>query len=424
MKRDLLKLFWSLVIIAALVIGFNMISGTSNNKVLASNENSNSNNAKEVEDEVEDENNSIESNEAEINDDNIIEILSLGNIIIHDKQLEGAKIENGYDFSPSFKYIKNMISDADISLGILETAFSGGTPKGYPIFNTPDVFLDNIKECGVDIVNYANNHILDGQADGFFRTLQVTKEKNIDMLGVVENRDEKNYLIKEVKGTKIGFISYGFETEKKNGKRAINAIKIPESVTGLINTFNYNELDKFYENIQTQINSMKEDGAKFIITSMHWGEEYETTQNQTQINIANKLNELGVDIILGGHPHVIQPYEVIKNDTGHETLAIYSQGNTLSNQCEEEIGIIESEDGILVDLKLQVIDGEVSLKEYTIIPTWVNRAENEFGKFEHTIIPVEDAINNEDKYNISQDIYLKLKSSLQRTNNIINPQSN
>lgn len=424
MKRDLLKLFWSLVIIAALVIGFNMISGTSNNKVLASNENSNSNNEKEVEDEVEDENNSIESNEAEINDDNIIEILSLGNIIIHDKQLEGAKIENGYDFSPSFKYIKNMISDADISLGILETAFSGGTPKGYPIFNTPDVFLDNIKECGVDIVNYANNHILDGQADGFFRTLQVTKEKNIDMLGVVENRDEKNYLIKEVKGTKIGFISYGFETEKKNGKRAINAIKIPESVTGLINTFNYNELDKFYENIQTQINSMKEDGAKFIITSMHWGEEYETTQNQTQINIANKLNELGVDIILGGHPHVIQPYEVIKNDTGHETLVIYSQGNTLSNQCEEEIGIIESEDGILVDLKLQVIDGEVSLKEYTIIPTWVNRAENEFGKFEHTIIPVEDAINNEDKYNISQDIYLKLKSSLQRTNNIINPQSN
>ena len=168
MKRDLLKLFWSLVIIAALVMGFNMLSGTSNNKVLASNENSNSNNAKEVEDEVEDENNSIESNEAEINDDNIIEILSLGNIIIHDKQLEGAKIENGYDFSPSFKYIKNMISDADISLGILETAFSGGTPKGYPIFNTPDVFLDNIKECGVDIVNYANNHILDGQADGFF----------------------------------------------------------------------------------------------------------------------------------------------------------------------------------------------------------------------------------------------------------------
>ena len=90
MKRDLLKLFWSLVIIAALVMGFNMLSGTSNNKVLASNENSNSNNAKEVEDE----NNSIESNEAEINDDNIIEILSLGNIIIHDKQLEGAKMEN------------------------------------------------------------------------------------------------------------------------------------------------------------------------------------------------------------------------------------------------------------------------------------------------------------------------------------------
>lgn len=423
MKRDLLKLFWSLVIIAALVIGFNMLSGTINNKVLASNENSNSNNAKEVEDN-ENENNSIESNEAEINDDNIIEILSLGNIIIHDKQLEGAEIENGYDFSPSFKYIKNMISDADISLGILETVFAGGTPKGYPLFNTPDVFLDDIKECGVDIVNYANNHILDGQADGFFRTLQVTKEKNIDILGVVENRDEKNYLIKEVKGTKIGFISYGFETEKKNGKRAINAIKIPESVTGLINTFNYNELDKFYENIQNQINSMKEDGAKFIITSMHWGEEYETTQNQTQINIANKLNELGVDIILGGHPHVIQPYEVIKNDIGHETLVIYSQGNTLSNQCEEEIGISESEDGILVDLKLQVIDGEVSLKEYTIIPTWVNREENEFGKFAHTIIPVEDAINNEDKYNMSQEIYLKLKSSLQRTNNIINPQSN
>lgn len=417
MKMKVLKLICSLGIILGLIMGFNLFKNNNDNNLLITinNKNDSEQNLNNNEDEV----NDIETNKDETSSEKIIEILSLGNIIIHDKQLQGAKTENGYDFSPSFKYIRDMIVDADLTLGILETTFSGGTYKGYPLFNTPDNFLDNIKECGIDIVNYANNHILDGQAEGFFRTLQLTKEKGIDMLGVVESSDENNYLIKEIEGEKIGFISYVFETEKKNGKSTINSIKIPDTVTGLINTFNYNELDKFYENMENKISLMKEEGAKFIITSIHWGEEYETTQNQYQINIANKLNELGVDVILGGHPHVIQPYEVIINNSGHETLVIYSQGNTLSNQCEEEIGIVESEDGILVKLELKVIDEKIVLNEYTIIPTWVNRYQDEIGNFKHIIIPVEDAINNKSNYEISDDAYLELKNSLQRTSNIL-----
>lgn len=416
MKRSVLKLICLFFIIASLIIIGNVFFSSKDNNILTTIDNKSNTKEELQNNEVKD--NNLEDNQSE-NSSKIIDILSLGNIIIHDKQLDGAKTEGGYDFLNSFKYVKDMILNADITLAVLETTFSGGTPKGYPLFNTPDVFLDNIKECGIDIVNYANNHILDGQANGFFRTLQITKEKNIDILGIRENSQENNYLIKEINGEKIGFISYVFETEKKNGASTINAIEIPETVTGLINTFNYNELDKFYEDIKSQISLMKENGAKFIITSIHWGEEYATTQNQYQIDIANKLNELGVDVILGGHPHVIQPYEVIKNNSGHETLVIYSQGNTLSNQCKEEIGISESEDGILVDLKLEVIGEEISLKEYTITPIWVNRFQNQVGKFEHIIMPVEDAINNISKYNISEEVHLELENSLQRTNNII-----
>lgn len=411
-KNKILKIVSSIVFLTAVVVLANTYSKRNEENIYLNNGIDETGRVENSVDEKEQE--AIENEEIKY-----IDIVSLGNLIIHQSQINGAKNENGYDFSPSFQYIKEMVSEADISLGILEGALAGGEPTGYPIFNSPDEVIDSLRDTGIDVVNYANNHIYDYDDEGLQRTIEITKEKGLDVLGIKSTEEEKSYLVKEVDGVKIGFASYVFETETINGYKTINSNPVSINSENLINTFNYNDLESFYNRIASEISAMKAEGVEFIIASMHWGEEYNTYTEATQNEIAKKLNELGVDIILGGHPHVIQPYEIICNESGHSTFVIYSQGNSLSNQSEQEIGVAESEDGIMIKFTLEKKDGNVSLKEYKIIPTWVYKEEKGDGTYYHKIIPVEDALANPDKYGINSDVYARLENSLNRTKSIL-----
>lgn len=411
-KNKILKIVSSIVFLTAVVVLANTYSKRNEENIYLNNGIDKTGRVENSVDEKEQE--AIENEEIKY-----IDIVSLGNLIIHQSQINGAKNENGYDFSPSFQYIKEMVSEADISLGILEGALAGGEPTGYPIFNSPDEVIDSLRDTGIDVVNYANNHIYDYDDEGLQRTIEITKEKGLDVLGVKSTEEEKSYLVKEVDGVKIGFASYVFETAAVNGYKTINSNPVSINSENLINTFNYNDLESFYNRIASEISAMKAEGVEFIIASMHWGEEYNTYIEATQNEIAKKLNELGVDIILGGHPHVIQPYEIICNESGHSTFVIYSQGNSLSNQSEQEIGVAESEDGIMIKFTLEKKDGNVSLKEYKIIPTWVYKEEKGDGTYYHKIIPVEEALANPDKYGINSDVYARLENSLNRTKSIL-----
>lgn len=411
-KNKILKIVSSIVFLTAVVVLANTYSKRNEENIYLNNGIDETGRVENSVDEKEEE--AIENEEIKY-----IDIVSLGNLIIHQSQINGAKNENGYDFSPSFQYIKEMVSEADISLGILEGALAGGEPTGYPIFNSPDEVIDSLRDTGIDVVNYANNHIYDYDDEGLQRTIEITKEKGLDVLGVKSTEEEKSYLVKEVDGVKIGFASYVFETAAVNGYKTINSNPVSINSENLINTFNYNDLESFYNRIAREISAMKAEGVKFIIASMHWGEEYNTYIEATQNEIAKKLNELGVDIILGGHPHVIQPYEIICNESGHSTFVIYSQGNSLSNQSEQEIGVAESEDGIMIKFTLEKKDGNVSLKEYKIIPTWVYKEEKGDGTYYHKIIPVEEALANPEEYGINSDVYARLENSLNRTKSIL-----
>ena len=411
-KNKILKIVSSIVFLTAVVVLANTYSKRNEENIYLNNGIDKTGRVENSVDEKEEE--AIENEEIKY-----IDIVSLGNLIIHQSQINGAKNENGYDFSPSFQYIKEMVSEADISLGILEGALAGGEPTGYPIFNSPDEVIDSLRDTGIDVVNYANNHIYDYDDEGLQRTIEITKEKGLDVLGIKSTEEEKSYLVKEVDGVKIGFASYVFETETINGYKTINSNPVSINSENLINTFNYNDLESFYNRIASEISAMKEEGVEFIIASMHWGEEYNTYIEATQNEIAKKLNELGVDIILGGHPHVIQPYEIICNESGHSTFVIYSQGNSLSNQSEQEIGVAESEDGIMIKFTLEKKDGNVSLKEYKIIPTWVYKEEKGDGTYYHKIIPVEEALANPEEYGINSDVYARLENSLNRTKSIL-----
>ena len=411
-KNKILKIVSSIVFLTAVVVLANTYSKRNEENIYL-------NNGIDKTGRVENSVDEKEQEEIENEEIKYIDIVSLGNLIIHQSQINGAKNENGYDFSPSFQYIKEMVSEADISLGILEGALAGGEPTGYPIFNSPDEVIDSLRDTGIDVVNYANNHIYDYDDEGLQRTIEITKEKGLDVLGVKSTEEEKSYLVKEVDGVKIGFASYVFETETINGYKTINSNPVSINSENLINTFNYNDLESFYNRIASEISAMKAEGVEFIIASMHWGEEYNTYIEATQNEIAKKLNELGVDIILGGHPHVIQPYEIICNESGHSTFVIYSQGNSLSNQSEQEIGVAESEDGIMIKFTLEKKDGNVSLKEYKIIPTWVYKEEKGDGTYYHKIIPVEEALASPEEYGINSDVYARLENSLNRTKSIL-----
>ena len=411
-KNKILKIVSSIVFLTAVVVLANTYSKRNEENIYLNNGIDETGRVENSVDEKEQE--AIENEEIKY-----IDIVSLGNLIIHQSQINGAKNENGYDFSPSFQYIKEMVSEADISLGILEGALAGGEPTGYPIFNSPDEVIDSLRDTGIDVVNYANNHIYDYDDEGLQRTIEITKEKGLDVLGIKSTEEEKSYLVKEVDGVKIGFASYVFETAAVNGYKTINSNPVSINSENLINTFNYNDLESFYNRIASEISAMKAEGVEFIIASMHWGEEYNTYIEATQNEIAKKLNELGVDIILGGHPHVIQPYEIICNESGHSTFVIYSQGNSLSNQSEQEIGVAESEDGIMIKFTLEKKDGNVSLKEYKIIPTWVYKEEKGDGTYYHKIIPVEEALANPEEYGINSDLYARLENSLNRTKSIL-----
>ena len=411
-KNKILKIVSSIVFLTAVVVLANTYSKRNEENIYLNNGIDETGRVENSVDEKEEE--AIENEEIKY-----IDIVSLGNLIIHQSQINGAKNENGYDFSPSFQYIKEMVSEADISLGILEGALAGGEPTGYPIFNSPDEVIDSLRDTGIDVVNYANNHIYDYDDEGLQRTIEITKEKGLDVLGVKSTEEEKNYLVKEVNGIKIGFLAYVFETSMINGHKTINSNILSTYSENLINTFNYNDLESFYKKIENEISAMKSEGVEFIITSMHWGEEYNTYIEASQNEIAKRLNKLGVDIILGGHPHVIQPYEIMRNESGHSTFVIYSQGNSLSNQSEQEIGVAESEDGIMIKFTLEKKDGNVSLKEYKIIPTWVYKEEKVNGTYYHKIIPVEEALADPKKYGISSDVYERVETSLNRTKGIL-----
>lgn len=347
-----------------------------------------------------------------------IKIISVGNILFHDTQLIGAKNGSTYDFNPSFQYVKDKIKSADLSIGVLETTFAGGKYTGYPVFNSPDEALIAVKNSGIGIVNYAHNHILDSGSSGFKRTLDVTSKNGIEYVGVRKDEKAAPYLIKDIKHAKVGIISYVFETTENKGTRTINSIYIPKDVMNLINTFNYKELDKFYKNIDSNIKEMKSKGVNFIVASLHWGEEYDTEPNSYQKNIAKKLNELGVDLLLGEHPHVIQPYEVIKG-AEINTLVTYSQGNFLSNQCYERLSNRLTEDGYMLEVTLQKYGERIKIKNCEIIPTWVYRETKGNDIYIHRIIPVDLALNEKEKYKLTDVAFERLKQSQKDTERIL-----
>ncbi|MBO4732909.1 MAG: CapA family protein, partial [Clostridia bacterium] len=170
---------------------------------------------------------------------------------------------------------------------------------------------------------------------------------------------------------------------------------ISKEANDLVNSFNYDRIDEFYAAAEKNIDAMKKGGADVIIFYMHWGEEYQLKENAHQDTIAQKLCDLGVDIIIGSHPHVIQPMALLTASGGdHKTICAYSMGNAVSNQRQEimhpECTTGHTEDGMLLSFKIdKYSDGTAVISSFDVIPTWVNKYKGGSG-YLYSIIPLDN----------------------------------
>lgn len=343
-------------------------------------------------------------------------VLNTGDILIHDNILWGAEQSDGsYDFSKLFKEAKSYITKADYAVANLEVTLGGtaaGNYRGYPGFNSPDSLLDYVKADGFDMLLTANNHCLDTGLAGLKRTVQQLKAKDLDFLGTKETTDDPTYIVKDINGIKIGMVAYTYGTNSS-----------ASGAGSLINYFSSSNLNKFYTDAQSVIDSMKADGAEAIVFYMHWGNEYHTKPNTYQKAAAQQLCNMGVDVIVGGHPHVLQPVELVYAEgSDHTTVCLYSMGNSISNQrISEMTGLCETghtEDGVLFNYTFtKNSDGEVSLTAVDVIPTWVDR----YGtprNYQYTMYPLETAAMAEN-YGLDADTVAKAKASYERTKKIM-----
>ena len=361
-----------------------------------------------------------------------------GDILLHQQVIDsGYKNAEGiYDYTYIFKELAQYVSAFDYAVGNMEGTLSGNDGyeySGYPSFNAPDSIAEAAKDAGFDMLLTANNHAYDKGHHGFHRTQQVIEGLGLDHIGTRQDVNAKNYIIKEVNGIKIGMTCYTYDDRTWNDEHKItlNGIPLKEEDVLLVNTFNPAYLDEFYTKLSAERDLMKAEGADVIMLFIHWGDEYHTTPNSSQKKVAQGLCDLGIDVIVGGHPHVMQPMELLTSttDPDHNTLCLYSMGNAVSNITHRdkspttgEPRPYECEDGMLFSVTFaKYSDGTVIIESTDVLPYYVNRYYN--SDLERNMFPIVPLVLPQDEwqstYDLTDDMVYNCKKSLERTNAIV-----
>lgn len=354
-------------------------------------------------------NSKLDDNEKSIfdkeDDESLVEltnakILSVGDIMFHMPQVKSAYQGNGkYSFDDSFKYVKKYISKADISIGNFETVTAGNDKKfsGFPQFNSPKETLLSLKNSGFDIISTANNHSLDQGKEGLINTIKYANEYGLKNLGTYEEEVEKNYLIEEKNGIKMGFIAYTY------GLNGLEFYLSEEELSYMVNLIDENKIEE-------DIKELKKE-TDIVVISLHWGSEYQREASQEQIDLGHKIIDWGADIVLGSHPHVLQKSEIIKKN-GKDSFIIYSQGNFLSNQRKDTMGNELTEDGVMVEIELEkdLSNDNTIVKNVEFIPTWIYKyKENDRELFK--ILPTRDVIDGSLEIELDEETRERINKS-------------
>lgn len=337
-------------------------------------------------------------------EDSKMKMTVIGDIMCHNTQYNDAYQANSgnYDFSYVFDDIKEYISTADLAIGNLETTFAGKERgySSYPTFNTPEELAENLKDLGIDVVSTANNHCIDKGYKGIVSTLDYLDSAGIAHTGTSRSPEEQGtVLVKEINGIKIAFLSFTYGT---------NGIPIPSGKEYSVNLINE-------ELILKQIELAKEQNPDIICTSMHWGIEYQTKQNKEQEKLAELLFKNGVDIILGSHPHVLQPMEkrtiTLDDGTTKDGFVIYSLGNFMSGQVKEN-----TKNSIILNLDITKNGetGKITIDKVDYIPIYMYKSATGTVR-RYKILDIEKSISDYESgknQTIGQSAYNTIKKEL------------
>ena len=330
--------------------------------------------------------------------DVIIKMSAVGDILCSEEMLKDAYNEekNTYNFSSMFGNVSNYIDDADIIMGTMET---GIVDESYSNTRAPKEFAQAVKESGVNLVSISHNHSLDNGLEGLKETKDNLENIGFDVIGDKFN-SANSVEIKEVKNTKIAFLTYTcfIDNEKSKTKEELNCVSL------------YSE-----EQAKKDIKYAKENGAEYICVLMHWGDAISETINDEQKEVADFLVDNGVNIILGSHPSVVQPMEVRKNNDGKNVFIAYSIGTYISTLSTEDA---RTELVLNIELRKSGKDGQVYLNKIDYTPIYMldngTNAQNRF-----CLVEMKSAINSYSEGNaqsVTRENYDKLVAGLKKLN--------
>lgn len=321
-----------------------------------------------------------------------ITLSAIGDMLIHGRVYEEAQTVNGYNFSPMLERVKPYLSNSTITTANQETMI-GGVELGllsYPRFNSPYAVGDALKGAGVDVVSLANNHTLDGGEEAIHSA--ISHWEAIDMMYTGAYKDEadsnKIRVYDTDEGISVAFLAYTYGT---------NGLPIPEGKDYLVNLIDKDLMAANIEKAKKQ--------ADAIVLSMHFGNQYKRMPNEGQKELVQFAADQGVDVVLGHHPHVLQPIDWVEGEDGNKTLVVYSLGNFLSGQDEfyRRIG------GIFRFSIHKTIEGEkesIEVKSPKFLPTFVKF--HNWSDFE--VVPMYQLTN--DELNNAPQHYQEIKSHM------------
>ena len=282
----------------------------------------------------------------------------VGDLMCHSTQFNYAHVkDDSFDFNGVFSEVKQYLNDADFTIGNFETVLAGKKKlySGYPFFNAPDDFLLAIKEAGFDLLVNANNHAIDKGTEGVERTIKKMDELGVNHTGAYLSQDDRDSIrIFNINGIHLAVLAYSYST---------NEVPIPKGKNYIINLIDHDLIEK-------DITKAKSKRVDIVLVYFHFGEEYQREPNGNQKEVINKTINAGADIIIGSHPHVVQPVDYFKTnqanlDTG---FVAYSLGNFISNQRWQY-----SDAGVIIKIKVSknILSDSVYLSGVSYLPTWV-----------------------------------------------------
>lgn len=315
-------------------------------------------------------------------------LIAVGDVMAHMPQITGAydKETNTYSFAHYFTEIAPYL-EGDWVIANLETPLAGADLgfSGYPQFNAPVELADALKEAGFNIVTTANNHAMDRREKGVLRTLEALQQRDLLAVGTYASQEEADDILVVTKnGISMAILAYTY---------GVNGIPIPEGKSYLVNL-----IDE--EKIAADIQKARDLGVDVVTVALHMEGEYHRLPNDGQKKLTQFVIEAGADIILGSHPHVVQPYDIVEvideNGLPRQAIIIYSLGNFISNQGPPrtakytDVGVIFN-----INITKHYPEEKIQFSVVEATATWVHRY-TEGGKFRYRILPIEATLAAKD----------------------------